>query len=122
MSDTEMSKGNGSTSGSDWPPQVPQALVGHGRQIQHEAEALATAVRDATDDVQRYLTEQVRQRPLTIVGVAAGVGYALGGGFSARLTALLLGAAARIATTAAARELGVRLLRHGSTSGQKTSA
>lgn len=122
MSDTETSKGNGSTTGPDWPPQVPQSLVDHGRQIHHEAEALATAVRDATDDVQRYLAEQVRQRPLTIVGVAAGVGYALGGGFSARLTALLFGTAARIATTAAARELGVRLLRHGSPSVRKTSA
>ena len=96
---------NGAPSGPEQ-PQEQRSLGDHGRQIHHDAEALAAAVRDATDDVQRYLTEQVEQRPFSTLGVAAGVGYVLGGGLSSRLTAVLLGAATRVATALVARELG----------------
>jgi hypothetical protein len=119
MSDPQNSKANGSASGPMW---QPRSLGDHGRQIHHEAEALATAVREAADDVQRYLTEQVQQRPVTTLGVAAGVGYVLGGGLSARLTVVLLGAATRLATAVVARELSARISRRGSTSAQSTSA
>ena len=119
MSDAENSRGNGSASG---PWRQPQSLGDHGRQIQHDAQALATAVRDAADDVQCYLAEQVEQRPLTTLGVAAGVGFVLGGGLSARLTVVLLGTATRLATAVVARELSARMLRRGSTSVQQTSA
>ena len=122
MSDAENSKGNGSASGAPRQPQEPQSLGDHARQIHHEAEALAAAVRDATDDVQRYLTAQVERRPFTTLGMAAGVGFVLGGGLSARLTVVLLGTATRLATAVAARELSARIMRHGSTSAQPTTA
>ena len=114
MTHPENSNGNGAPREPQRQPREPQSLGDHGRQIHHDAEALAVAVRDATDGVQRYLTAQVKQRPLSTLGVAAGVGYVLGGGLSARLTAMLLGAAARVATGLATRELGARILQGGS--------
>jgi ElaB/YqjD/DUF883 family membrane-anchored ribosome-binding protein len=113
MSDSEHANGNGAARG----PQrlrEPMSLADHARQIQHDAEALAGAVREATDGVQRSLTAQVEQRPFSTVGVAAGVGYVLGGGLSSRLTATLLGAATRVAVALVARELGNRILQGGS--------
>jgi ElaB/YqjD/DUF883 family membrane-anchored ribosome-binding protein len=114
--------GNGASSPTERQPQDSRSLGDHGRQIQHDAEALAAAVRDATDGVQRYLTAQVEQRPFSTLGVAAGVGYVLGGGLSSRLTVVLLGAATRLATVLAVRELGARILPRDSTSVQSKSA
>ena len=86
-----------------------RSLGDHCREIDHDAHALAAAVRDVTNDLEGYLTEQVHRRPYVTVGVAAGVGYVLGGGLRSRLTAVLLGAATRVALAVAARELGDRL-------------
>jgi hypothetical protein len=71
--------------------------------------ALAAAVQDAAADVERYLTEQMEERPYTTLGVAAGVGFVLGGGLRARLTAVLFGAVTRLAMAVAARELAARV-------------
>jgi hypothetical protein len=122
MRDSENSKGNGAADGIEPPLQDPRSIGDHGRQIQHDAEALAAAVRDATDGVQRYLTAQVEQRPFNTLGVAAGVGYVLGGGLSSRLTVVLLGAATRLATALAVREIGARILQRDFTSVQSKSA
>jgi ElaB/YqjD/DUF883 family membrane-anchored ribosome-binding protein len=121
MGYSENANGNGAAHRSQRQPQEPMSLADHGRQIHHDAEVLAAAVRDATDGVQRYLTAQVEQRPFSTVGVAAGIGYVLGGGLSARLTAMLLGAAARVATALVARELGTRIL-HGDAAWDQTRA
>jgi ElaB/YqjD/DUF883 family membrane-anchored ribosome-binding protein len=118
MSDT----GNGASSPTERQPQNSRSLGDHGRQIQHDAETLAAAVRDATDGVQRYLTAQVEQRPFSTLGVAAGVGYVLGGGLSLRLTVMLLGAATRLATTLAVREVGARIFQNGSASAPNKSS
>ena len=100
--------GNGVSGASE--PQSSPAFADHGRQIRHDAEALAASLQDAADDLQRCLTAQVEQRPFTTLGVAAGVGYLLGGGLGSRLTVIMLGAAARLATTIVARELGSRII------------
>jgi len=122
MGDSENSNGNGAASGTEPPFQDARSIGDHGRRIHHDAEALVGGVRDATDGVQRYLTTQVEQRPFSTLGVAAGVGYVLGGGLSARLTVFLLGAATRVATALVARELGSRILQSGSATVQnKTS-
>ena len=113
--------GNGASSPTERQPNS-SSLGDHGRHIQHDAEALAATVRDATDGVQRYLTAQVEQRPFSTVGVAAGVGYILGGGLSSRLTVVLLGAATRVAMALAARELGARLLQGSSGTVQNKSS
>ena len=110
MSDAKNSNGpEGAPSGTEWQSQNARPLGDHCRQIHHEAHALAAAVQEATDDLERYLTEQVEQRPYTTLGVAAGVGFVLGGGLRSRLTAMLLGAATRFAMALAARELAARL-------------
>lgn len=114
--------GNGASSPSERQPHDARALGDHARQIHHDAEALAATVRDATDGVQRYLTVQVEQRPLGTLGVAAGIGYVLGGGLSTRLTVVLLSAVTRVATALVARELGSRISQSGSASAQNKSS
>ena len=110
MSDSDNSKGNGATTGTARQSQHPRSLGDHGREIHDDALALAAAAQSATEGVQRYLTEQVEERPYRTLGMAAGIGYVLGGGLSSRLTAVLFAAATRLATALAARELGARLL------------
>ena len=110
MSDAEHSNGpHGAPSGTERQPQDARSLGDHCREIHHDAHALAAAVQDAADDLQRYVTEQVEQRPYTTLGVAAGVGFVLGGGLRSRLTAVLLATATRLAMALAARELAARL-------------
>ncbi len=108
MSDAKHSNGpNGAPSGTE--RQGQRSLGDHGRQIHHDVHALAAAVQDAADDLERYVTEQVHRRPYSTLGVAAGVGFVLGGGLRSRLTAVLFGAATRLAIALAARELAARL-------------
>jgi ElaB/YqjD/DUF883 family membrane-anchored ribosome-binding protein len=110
MSDSDDSNGpNGAPSAAGAPLRDARSLGDHCRRIQHDAQALAIAVQEATDELERFLTEQVQERPYTTLGVAAGVGYALGGGFRSRLTAVVVGTATRLAMTLAARELAARL-------------
>jgi len=121
MYGAENSTGNGSAGGGP-PQQGRQSLGDHGRHIQHEAEALAAAVCDTADGVQLYVAEQVEHRPLTTLGLAAGIGFVLGGGLSARLTVVVLGTATRLATAVAARALSARILGRDSTAARNTSA
>jgi hypothetical protein len=112
--------GNGDWGTTERQPHGADALAGHGRQIRHDAEALVATLRDTTDGVQRYLIKQVEQRPLRTLGMAAGVGYLLGGGLSSRLTVFLLGAGVRVATAVVARELADRILQSSSTWANKS--
>ena len=114
MSDSPQHNGDGATSSPERQPDCTRSLAEHRREIQHDAEALAVAVQEAADSAQHYLTEQVARRPYRTLGVAAGIGYVLGGGLSSRLTTLVFGAATRLAMALAARELGVRLLQDSS--------
>jgi len=101
---------DGANGASDMSPGADARSLGdHCRQIDHDVHALAAAVQDATDGLEAYLTEHVHRRPYLTLGVAAGVGYVLGGGLRSRLTAVLLGAATRVVLAVAARELGDRL-------------
>ena len=112
--------GNGASSGA-WQPHEARSLADHGRQIQHDVHALAAAVQDATAGLEGSLTAQVTRRPYSTLGVAVGIGYVLGGGLSSRLTAMLLGAATRLALALAAREVGARLVPSSSESPNKSS-
>ena len=103
-------------------PQEATSLADYGRQIQHDAHALAAAVQEATDGFRGYLSEQVTRRPYSTLGVAAGIGYALGGGLSSRLTALVFGAATKWAMAHAVRELGAGLVLNGSAFHQDKSS
>jgi hypothetical protein len=95
------------------PSRQGRSLTDYGRQIQHDAQTLIATVQDATTGFESYLTTQVTRRPYGTVGLAAGVGYALGGGLSSWLTVAMFGAATRLATALAARELGARFAPNG---------
>ena len=102
--------GNGASRGAAPPSQEAPSLSDYGRQIQHDAAALTATVQEATTGLESHLTAQVTRHPYGTLGVAAGIGYVLGGGLSSRLTVALFGAATRLAMALAARELGSRLL------------
>jgi hypothetical protein len=102
MTSPDSSNGAGDPS----PAADGRSLGDHCREINQDAHALAAAVQDATSSLQGYLTAQVQSRPYVTLGVAAGVGYVLGGGLGSRLTGALLGVATRVALAVAARELG----------------
>ena len=101
---------NAPSRGAAPPRHEARLLSDYGRQIQHDAYALTSTVQDVTTGVEGYLTARVTGHPYGTLGVAAGIGYVLGGGLSSRLTAALLGTATRLAMALAARELGARLL------------
>jgi len=108
MRETEHANGpHGAPSGTE--RQGQRSLGEHSREIHHDVHALAAAVQDAAGDLERYVTEQVHRRPYSTLGVAAGVGFVLGGGLRSRLTAVVFGAATRLAMAVAARELAARL-------------
>jgi hypothetical protein len=87
-----------------------RSFAAHARQILHDAHVLAAAVGNAAARSERYLAVHATSRPYETLGVAAGIGYALGRGLGSRRALTLLGAATRLAMALAARELGVRLL------------
>lgn len=121
MSAVQYSNGAiGASSGTE--RHEPRSLGEHGREIQHDVQTLAAAVQDAADDLERFVTAQVEARPYTTLGVAAGVGYVLGGGLRLRLTRVLLGTATRLAMALATRELAARLSPDASASPQNKSS
>jgi len=82
------------------------ALAERGRQFQSDAQKLVGHVQEARGEIQTYVTQQVRERPVATLAAAAGVGYLLGGGLSSRLTLLMFGFATRFGMAVAAREMG----------------
>ena len=116
----ENSNGNGAAGTTGpllWDPRSGGA--DHGRQIRHDAATLAADVRGTAADLERYLTDQVKRRPYGTLGVAAGVGYVLGGGLSSRLTVMLVGTVTRLAAAFAVHELDARISQRDSTSVHK---
>jgi len=82
------------------------SLADRGRQLQGDAQKLVGHAQEARSELQTYLTQSVRERPVATLAAAAGVGYVLGGGLSSRLTVLMFGIATRFALAVAAREMG----------------
>jgi ElaB/YqjD/DUF883 family membrane-anchored ribosome-binding protein len=88
--------------GTMFPAQLSQAT----RQIRGDAQTLVTHVSEAGGELQSYVTDAVRERPIGTLAVAAGIGFLLGGGLSSRLTAIAFGIGTRFAMAMAAREMG----------------
>jgi ElaB/YqjD/DUF883 family membrane-anchored ribosome-binding protein len=103
---------------SEGTTRIPQQLTEAGRQIRGDAQQLVTHVSEARTEVQTYVTDMVRERPLATLGVAAGIGYLLGGGLSSRLTVLALGVGTRFAMALAAREMSSWTLQSAGEGGQ----
>jgi len=75
-----------------------------------------TELRDALDDVtsslgdlyraaDAFATEQARERPYVFLGVAAGIGFVLGGGLASRLGSTMLGVGSRLAVSRVLEEI-----------------
>lgn len=111
MRDWEDLNGSCSAHPAQPKPQGSHSMGEHARRIHRDAATLAAEVRGTTVDAQRYLADRVKRHPYSTLGTAAGIGYVLGGGLGSRLTVVLVGAATRLATALAVRELGVRILR-----------
>ncbi len=104
-----MSESRGHTNGEEKSAggaRFPQQLGEAGRQIRGDAQNLVTHVSEAGNELQTYVADMARDRPLGILAVAAGIGYVLGGGLSSRLSVLALGVGTRFAMALAAREMG----------------
>jgi ElaB/YqjD/DUF883 family membrane-anchored ribosome-binding protein len=95
---------------SDGGARFPQHLTETGRQIRGDAQNLVSHVSEAGTELQSYVTDMVRERPLATLGVAAGIGFLLGGGLTTRLTVLALGAGTRFAFALAAKEMSAALM------------
>ncbi len=100
-------------------PRDSRSFGEHCREIYDDTDAFVAAVRDATDELGRYLTEQVEERPYATLGMAAGAGYVLGGGLRPRFTAVLLGAATRAVMALAVSEVAAWLSPDASASVEK---
>ena len=96
-------------------------LLDQGKILKQDAGALAASVQESAQLLSCYVAEQVEERPYTTLGVAAGIGYMLGGGLANRLTSATLGIAYRLGLALAAREIGTRLMVPGLT-GKENSA
>jgi ElaB/YqjD/DUF883 family membrane-anchored ribosome-binding protein len=107
MSDRGHTNGAESSEGG---ARFPQHLTETGRQIRGDAQNLVSHVSEAGTELQSYVTDMVRERPLATLGVAAGIGFLLGGGLTSRLTVLALGAGTRFAFALAAKEMSAALL------------
>lgn len=90
-------------------PVRPDSVRERGRIFQQDTQALAQSVRRSVELVRVYVSGQVAHRPYTTVGLAAGLGYVLGGGLASRITGTALGAAYRVGLALAARELNSRI-------------
>lgn len=119
-----MSESRGHTNGaerSEGGARFPQHLTETGRQIRGDAQNLVTHVSEAGTELQSYVTDMVRERPLATIGVMAGIGYLLGGGLSSRLSVLALGVGTRFAMAVAAREMSSWALQGGGSDGDQRS-
>jgi hypothetical protein len=67
--------------------------------LQHDAQILFESLARTGDGLTRSLEEQLQARPLAVLGVAAGVGYILGGGLPSFVTKTALRMGFRAATS-----------------------
>lgn len=73
--------------------------------VQEAADDFLSSLSDLTQTANAYLRERTQSHPYATLGVAAGIGYVLGGGLASRATGLLL--------TVGGRLLAARLLEDG---------
>lgn len=71
--------------------------MGQMRALADEVKVLGEEVHTTTDEVQRFLTREVKQHPYRTVLVAFGAGYILAGGLASRLTRQVIRLALRSA-------------------------
>jgi len=62
-----------------------KTITEQGRDVREQAHALSESVRDLMGEVTHEIERQMRERPYMTLGVAAGIGFVLGGGLGPRL-------------------------------------
>jgi ElaB/YqjD/DUF883 family membrane-anchored ribosome-binding protein len=80
-------------------------IAAHIAEVRDNADDLAESFTETLDDVKHYVRKQAHQRPYTTLGVAAGVGFILGGGLTLRVGSTLLGIGARVALNSVLRDI-----------------
>jgi ElaB/YqjD/DUF883 family membrane-anchored ribosome-binding protein len=68
----------------------------HTADLKEEAQDIASSLSELTRDLTDTVSVHLQQRPYAVLGVAAAVGYVLGGGLASRITRAGLGLGARI--------------------------
>jgi hypothetical protein len=70
----------------------------HTAEAKEEVQMLASSIGELSQDVSTYVEEQVKHRPWAVLGVAAAIGYVIGGGLPSRITRAGLSIAMRMGT------------------------
>ena len=83
----------------------PLRIQERGKEAYKEAQALASTLEQAVDEIGQFLREQAERRPYVSLATAAGIGYVLGGGVPSRLTGFVFGLSSRFAVEMFLREL-----------------
>jgi hypothetical protein len=83
----------------------PLRIQERGKEAYKEAQALASTLEQAVDEIGQFLREQAERRPYVSLATAAGIGYVLGGGVPSRLTGFIFGLSSRFAVEMFLREL-----------------
>jgi ElaB/YqjD/DUF883 family membrane-anchored ribosome-binding protein len=87
---------------SDTARQRPTALdPGTGEALKSAAEEAGAAVEQLCRIGSAYIGREAQDRPYRVIGIAAGIGFILGGGLAWRMAGRLLNVAGRIAVTQA---------------------
>ncbi len=79
-----------------------EGSLGDAGQTRHEAEEAYSELRDLAARLLAELRREAEDNPLRTVAIAAGAGFALGGGVFSSLTARVLGIGLRVVLGAAA--------------------
>lgn len=67
------------------------------REVRDQATALSKSVQTAVKDIDQVLERQMVERPYAVLGIAAGVGFVLGGGLSPMIFRRALGLGTKLA-------------------------
>jgi hypothetical protein len=73
--------------------------------VKEDVQALAGAVQTTRTSLQSFVQTQVEERPLAVLGTAAGIGFVLGGGLAPRVLRTLLTLGTRLAINAVISEV-----------------
>jgi hypothetical protein len=76
-----------------------------GRHAVHSAQEFVESVQDVRGQLSQALSQQATERPYVALGAAASLGFVLAGGLTIRLTSKLVGLGARLALSAAVKQL-----------------
>jgi ElaB/YqjD/DUF883 family membrane-anchored ribosome-binding protein len=85
----------------DWSGRIESS----GRHAISSAQEFVDSVRDVHGQFNSALSQQASNRPYVALGAAAGIGFVLAGGLTVRLTSKLIGVGARLALSAAVKQL-----------------